>query len=244
MNGVIAPSAAIVITMLGSSASPSDDVTQAIPPAATASSHVEPSHVELQPWQARRAEFHKIVDRLHQGDPLAARDFDAVLTEFDTHVFSRTPIEELEILGVFYIPKQGLDPALLVVVQNLVLGWYDALRFGSESARAEITNNEGFFKKAFALGGPDVASKATKFIEGNPDRVRHLVAQGISIAEKYRETKSYDRHWPTAYGLERFICASGGPCEAPPEMPSAQWDEAWEESKRRVTVYFQPAVPK
>src|SRR4029077_1981200 len=65
-----------------------------------------PAHVEMQPWQVRRATY----------DSLA-----------------RTPIEELEILGDFYIPKEGLDPGLIAVVQFQVLGWYDALRFASES---------------------------------------------------------------------------------------------------------------
>jgi hypothetical protein len=36
---------------------------------------------------------------------------------------------------------------------NASLGWYDALRFGSESGRAEIVNNEGFFKRTLILAG-------------------------------------------------------------------------------------------
>jgi hypothetical protein len=131
-----------------------------------------------------------------------------------------------------------------VVVQNLVLGWYDALRFASESGRAEIINNEGFFKKAFTQGGADVTNRAVKFLEGNPDRVHALIAQGISIAEKYRDTNNYDRHWPTAYGLERFICAQGGTCKEPTELPKEQWDGAWEEAKHRVSTYFESVKPK
>ena len=34
---------------------------------------------------------------------------------------------------------------------NASLGWYDALSFGS--GRAEIVNNEGFFKRTLVLAG-------------------------------------------------------------------------------------------
>ena len=40
---------------------------------------------------------------------------------------------------------------LSLIVMNASLGWYDALSFGP--GRAEIVNNEGFFKRAFVLAG-------------------------------------------------------------------------------------------
>jgi hypothetical protein len=223
------------------SAALADDPPIATPPPIEAPI---PVHVEMQPWQVRRAAYQKIAQRLRHGDFSAGKDFDAVLTEFETRILSRTPIENLEILGDFYIPKEGADPALLVVAENLVLGWYDALRFASESGRAEIINNEGFFKLAFTRAGADATSKAMTFIESNPDRVHELIVQGISIADKFRETNNYDRHWPTAYGLERFICAQGGPCKGPTQLPKERWDEAWEEAKHRVTMYFEYTKPK
>jgi hypothetical protein len=241
MNRLATLTHRVAIAILASSAALGDDARNATPPQITAPI---PVHVEMQPWQVRRAAYQHIAQRLRLGDRSAAKEYDAVLTEFDTRIFSRTPIEEIEILGDFYIPKQGLDPALLVVVQNLVLGWYDALRFASESGRAEIINNEGFFKKAFTQGGADVTNRAVKFLEGNPDRVHALIAQGISIGEKYRDTNNYDRHWPTAYGLERFICAQGGTCKEPTELPKEQWDGAWEEAKHRVSTYFESVKPK
>jgi hypothetical protein len=228
----------VAIALLGSTATLAADAQ----PAALPQTEI-PVHVQLQPWQVRRAAYENLVQRLRHGDFSAGKEYDAVLTEFDTRILSRTPIEELEILGDFYIPKQGLDPALLVVVQNLVLGWYDALRFGSESGRAEIVNNEGFFKKAFTRGGPDVTNKAAQFLKDDPDRVQVLIAQGIAIAEKFRETSNYDRRWPTAYGLERIICAQGGPCQDPTALPKEQWDAAWDQAKQRVRMYFEPAKP-
>ena len=231
----------VAIAILSSSAVSGADTKDAAQPQIGT---IVPIHVELQAWQIRRAVFQALSLRLRKSDFSAAKDYDAVLTEFDTQPFSRTPIETLEILGDYYIPKEGPDPALAVVVQNLVLGWYDALRFASESGRVEIVNNDGFFKKAFVLGGSEVVNRFVKFAADKPERVRALVAQGIAIAEKYRETNTYDRHWPTAYGVERLLCAQGGPCDAPPEMPKEQWSGAWEEAKRRVTLYFQPAPSK
>ena len=200
-------------------------------------------HVDLQPWQQRRKDFIKIIQGLREGNPTAQKDFDAVLTEFEKNPYSRTPMENMEILGVFYVPREGVEAAFSVIVANAVLGWYDGLRFASESGRAEIINNEGFFKKAIVLGGPDVTAKAIKFLEGNTERKTQLLTQGISFAEKFRNVSEYDRQWPTAYGLERIICAQGGACITPKPMPKEQWDKAWEEAKQRVTLYYQPVKP-
>lgn len=196
--------------------------------------------VNLQPWQIRRKEFTKIVQGVREKNPTALKDFDAVLTDFDTRPFGRTPMENMEILGIFYVPKDGVEVAFSVIVANAVLGWYDALRFASESGRAEIINNEGFFKKALVLGGPDITAKAVKFLEGSNERKTQLLTQGISFAEKFRNVSEYDRQWTTAYGLERIICAQGGACRTPSPMPKEQWDKAWEEAKQRVTLYYQP----
>jgi hypothetical protein len=208
--------------------------------AAMASAESVATHVEPQDWQRRRAEFAGIVQGAREGNPIEKRAFDEVLTEFESHPFARTPMENLEIIGVSSLPKQGADPGLALVVGNLVLGWYDALRFGSESGRAEIVNNEDFFKKAFLLAGADIPTKTAKFLQDNPKRAAQLVAQGIGLAEKFRQTATYDRRWPTAYGLERLTCATDqGPCASPASMPKEQWDQAWQDAKRRVVVYFQ-----
>jgi hypothetical protein len=197
--------------------------------------------VPLQPWQKRRADFSKIVQGLRENSPDAKKDFDVVLTEIETRTLNRTPIENMEIFGVFYVPKDGMDPALSVIAMNAVLGWYDALRFASESGRAEIINNEGFFKKPIILGGTDAQKKAVNFLQNNPERVAQLLTQGMSYAEKFRETASYDRLWVTAYGLEKSICGTGGSCEPPRALPKEQWDSAWKEAKQRVTSYYTAA---
>jgi hypothetical protein len=211
--------------------------------ASTTSTQAKPVQVDLQPWQQRRMKFIKTVQGLRKGDPIARKDFDTILTEFETHPFSRTPLENMELLGVFYVPKDGLEKSMSIVIANATLGCYDALRFASESGRAEIINNEGFFKKAFVLGGPDMANKAVQFLQNDPGKVAKSLTQGFSFAERRRDTSDYDHHWPSAYGLERTICAQGGSCVAPQPMPKEQWDKAWEEAKRRVTAYYQVTKP-
>jgi hypothetical protein len=81
-----------------------------------------------------------------------------------------------------------------------------------------------------------------KFLKEHRDRVRPLVEAGVTYADKFRETASYDRQWPTAYGLERILCASGETekCKAPGPLPKDRWDAAWAESKKAVTDYFVP----
>lgn len=227
-----------VCTSMGASA---DDNNGRANSSASVQTKVMP--FSLQPWQQRRMEFSKLVQGVHEGNPTAIKDFDTVLTEFDTKLFSRTPMENMEILGLFYVPKDGADVAFPIVVANSVLGWYDALRYTSESGRAEIFNNEGFFKKAFVLGGPDVTSKAIKFVESNPERAAQQMELGFSFAQKFRDTLSYDHQWPTAYGLERIICAQGGSCVMPPILPKEGWDKAFEEAKQRVALYYHLGKP-
>lgn len=211
--------------------------------ATTTSTQTKPIQVTLQPWQQRRMGFIKTTQDASKGDLVARKDFDAILTEFETHAFSRTPLENMELLGVFYVPKDGIEKSMSVVIANAVLGWYDALRFASESGRDEIFHNEGFFKKALILGGPDSTNKAVQFLQNNPDKIAKSLAQGFAFADKFRETSNYDRHWPSVYGLERVICATGGSCKTPPPMPKDQWDKAWEEAKLRVTTYYQVSKP-
>ncbi|HEY2782351.1 MAG TPA: hypothetical protein VGI90_16330 [Steroidobacteraceae bacterium] len=192
----------------------------------------------LQPWQARRAQLDQTIRAAENGDPTATKQFDQVLTDLEKSPYGRTPIENLEIMGAYYLPNEGVETTLPLIVTNLLLGWYDTLRFASSSGKAEILNNEHFFDKAFVLSNSDVTAKARAFMQSHPEQVAKLLAQGFGYAEKSREIQSYDRHWPTAYGLERIICASGGDCKERPSLPKDQWDTAWLEAKNQVNRYF------
>lgn len=206
--------------------------------AATAGVTQIASKAPLQPWQERRAELDQTLRAAANGDAAGLKQLDQVLTDFEKKPFGRTPIENLEIVGAYYLPNEGAETVLPVIVSNLVLGWYDALRFASSSGRAEIVNNEQFFKKAFVVVNPEVTAKATAFLQAHPEEVAKLVAQGFGYADSNRDIQTYDRHWPTTYGMERMICATGGECKTPDSMPKDQWDAAWLEAKKQVGKYF------
>ena len=201
----------------------------------------EKLQVDLQPWEQWRLVLRKTVQGVLDGDPIALKEYDAVLTEFEARPFSRTPLENLEILSVYYVPKDGFEKCLFAVILNAVLGWYDVLRFASSSGRAEIIDNEGFFNMAFTLGGKD--SEADNFLRNNPDKIAESLVQAFSFAEKLREISDYDRHWPSAYGLEGIISALDGSCKEIPALPKNQWDIAWEEVKQTISAYYQLSKP-
>jgi hypothetical protein len=194
--------------------------------------------VEPQSWQARRGEFARIVNNLNSKDAQVMEAFKAVLTEFEQKPFSRTPMENMEILGVYYVPAEGIEPTLTYIAANAALGWYDALRYGSESGRAEILHNEGFFKLPLVLGGEEFIQQAVKFFVEQPEKTAELVLKGIALADALKDDPRYDHRWPSAYGLERTMCALGADCTPPSALPKAQWADAWEETKARVLRYY------
>ena len=182
---------------------------------------------ELKAWQRRRQESQGIITAglANPGDPSAHRAMDALLSDYETHVLTRTPLENLDLIGRFYLPKDGVEKCLPVVVLNCVLGWYDALRFASESGRAEILNNERLYGRVYFLGGEAAKASVMRFAREHPERVKALVEQGIGFAEKFRNTRNYDGQWPTAFGLGRMIEAMGGSSEQK-FLPESEWDKA------------------
>jgi hypothetical protein len=196
--------------------------------------------VKPQAWQTRRAEFAKEVRGAQVGETAARLALDAALTDFEKHPMSRTPMEVMDIIGVAYAPKDPIDKVVQTTVTYAALGWYDALRFGSESGQAEIVNNEGFFRRAFVLSGNETMQRIIAYLRADHARAARIIEQGLKIAELHRDDILYDRRWPTAYGLERMICAQGGACTPIPEMPRERWDKAWDDVKQRVMAYYGP----
>jgi hypothetical protein len=215
--------------------------THAVDNNATSQSVTVSNTMDKQPWEMRRVQFAKTIQGVRAGDSQAKKDFDNVLTEFDTKPLARTPIENMEILGNYYLPREGVEKVLPVVAMNAMLGWYDALRFASESGRTEIS--QSLFKMAFVVAGPDASSKAVKFFNDQPDLTQKIVEQGIAMANAQRRVVPYDQHWPTAFGLERTICGQGGTCEPVKPLPEDQWDAAWEQAKQRVLAYYHGSKP-
>lgn len=203
--------------------------------------------VEAQGWQTRRAGFARIVNALAEKDPKTIESFKAVLSEFEQQPFTRTPMENMEILGVYYVPAEGIEPTLYLVAANAALGWYDALRFASESGRSEILHNEGFFKLPFMLGGEQYTTMALKFFSEHPDKTAQEVQRGLALAARLKDDPRYDHQWPSAYGLERMLCAMGQECTPPGAIAQSQWDAAWQEAQERVQRYYRinpPATPE
>jgi len=195
--------------------------------------------VEAKAWQERRLESRRIIkDGLaNPADPKAYKALDALLTDYETRILTKTPFENLDLVGLFYMPRDGVAECLPIVVQNCVLGWYDALRFASESGRAEIVNNERLFGMVYLLGGSAVKADVVKLTKEHPDIVKAKVQLGLELAEKFRNTENYDRQWPSAYGLERMINSMGGNSVQSP-LQRKDWDKAWEEAKVKVSAYY------
>jgi hypothetical protein len=198
-----------------------------------------------QAWQIRQANLIKIIKGVEAKDPASIKTFGEVLTNFEKQPVALTPMENMLILGVFYVPKEGAEKALPLIVMNAVLGWYDALRFGSESGRAEIKAQK-FFIEPFLFGTSgntqENAKKYLQSLQSDRQKTAEAIQSGLAFAEKERDISSYDHHWPTAFGLEATVCAQGGSCSPIPELPHDQWDNAWQQAKDQIGAYYQPAT--
>jgi hypothetical protein len=126
-----------------------------IGPRALAQSTPTPAQhpIQLEAWQTRRLQRLKVIKEglVPNAASTSSKAFDQMLTDFETHPFAQTPIENMDLLGLFYAPKDGIAKALPVIVMNAALGWYDALRFGSPSGQAEIVNNEMFSSECWCF---------------------------------------------------------------------------------------------
>jgi hypothetical protein len=161
-----------------------------------------------------------------------------MLTNFEKHPLAQTPIENMDLIGLFYAPKDGIARTLPLIVMNATLGWYDSLRYGSPSGQAEIVNNEMFFKRAFVLAGKERLNEYLEFAKSHRDEIRTDIDQGLALAERFKNSDEYDHKWPAAYGLERSICTLGGECPPPVEAQQNQWNALWDQAKLRVETYY------
>lgn len=202
----------------------------------SASPAAQAVEIAPQPWQVRRAEYAKTLQGVAKHDPGSLKTFDDILTEFDAAKMTRTPLENMDILGTYYVPREGVEKNLPVIAMMATLGWYDTLRFASESGKAEIS--QSLFKIPLALAGPAATAQAVKLFNEDPAQTERSVTQGIGFAAKVRNKVNYDQQWPTAFGLERMICAQGGACDKISPLPASEWDAAWAEAEKRVRAYY------
>jgi hypothetical protein len=182
----------------------------------------------LSPMEARRVHFNLTMAKVRAGDPAGRQDLDAILWEFKSRPFGRTPLETLELLGFHFLPKEGVEKTLPRIVTATAIGWYDASRFASAKRRDELANVESFFTKVFLVASESVKRDVKAFFRENPARAKQLIAQGFTAAEALRHDARLDHRW-----LEP---AEGEPTRlgAGYELPRQQWAGAWEETKKAV----------
>lgn len=198
-------------------------------------------------WQKRREQTIEVLLTLQDANAGKSRidearqKFDAILTQYEKDAFSLTPMEAMDLFQVYYVPNEAgrMELLLKLVAIQTTLGWYDALRFADESGRAEIVNNEAFFKRALMVRKDEFI----EFLQKEPAKAAGAVSSAIEIARRASQTESmvhYDVRWPASYGLMRMQCGLEGAksCTRPKEMPRKDWPAAFDEAAARVTQYY------
>lgn len=201
-------------------------------------------HAPHDAWQVRSLETQKIIEVIR--DPKATeaqhakafKEFDARLTAAEKGEL--TPIETMELFGLFYIPKDlkskspNMALNLQLIATQATLGWYDALRFADASGRAEIVNNDAFFTLPFDQN----IRVFVQFMEEHPKESAAAVQKGIQYARDKIKANGvlYDQHWPASYGLLRMQCGlkHAKTCETPKPQPSSEWPALFDKAAERV----------
>lgn len=202
--------------------------------------------VKPQPWQVKRAEFLMIVSAVLSSkgkDAQAQAKLNAFLAKLKQNPLSITPMEAMDVYGVHFVPREGateMKLLLMMISSYATLGWYDTLRYASPSGRAEILGNEKFLSRPFVLSGTKGRTYLKDYLDANPEEAHLAVLDGTRIARRVRNRERRDQDWPTAYGLERMMCAMNGKsdCPKPQALPKEKWDDAFEEAVAKVEKYY------
>lgn len=185
-----------------------------------------------QEWQVRRAEFSDAVAAAKSAgaDSPAQKTVERIATEFRRHPNRRTPLEAMDILGLYVVSKEGVRATMPAIVREAVLGWYDLCQWASESGKAEIINQERFLARALYLaGGKSVGDEWAAYIRSDPPGAEKLIEDGIRDAAQPGMTdEGYDHHWPSAYG------------SGPPAAPRMNHDDALAAAIHRIRAYYLP----
>jgi hypothetical protein len=182
-------------------------------------------------WQARRAQATKILLALktNPSDKTAAKELNAVLNDFEKNPTERTPLEILDLLGTFYLPKEGIEKGMIIVTEQVTLGWYDSLRWATKSGKAEILNTERLFTNALQIAGKKVTNDWLAIVKNKPEKAKEIVEKGIAMADRVRNLQpGYDHQWPTAYGTDHSSTPKQNLTDA----------EAWPLAVKKVTDFY------
>ncbi|TDP71417.1 hypothetical protein [Roseateles toxinivorans] len=228
--------------LLGSpiQAQQSAPTNNAAPPAA------ETAAAGLQPWQIRRERFSQITKALQTGNDTEARsNFARIIRDYESRPFQLTPLESMDLLGSVFVPQAGLEKLMPLVVAQAALGLYDAKRFASPGAMADLLQGEKFLERAFILAGPQQAAKSRNFLIDKSEVAARLVQQGLKLAETEARYPEYDVKWVTALGKGLDFCPAGTTCPPHEAAKQEDWPRLWAEVREEITRYYkiEPAKP-
>ncbi|GBG14816.1 ATP-dependent Clp protease ATP-binding subunit ClpX [Novimethylophilus kurashikiensis] len=194
------------------------------------------SPYRLQSWEQRRLRTREQMTGVLAHDAAAGTAFDKTLTASER--WQLTPMETMELLGAFYMPREGIESGLPVILTAAMLGWYDALRYGSASGRDEIQTNAKFFLLPFSTSGKTGVEQLIAYLKDHPDQAKKSAILAESMFVKLKDGLTYDHRWPTAYGMERFQCGMTLDCKIPSPLPRDKWPEAEAAAKAFVFKYY------
>lgn len=201
--------------------------------------------VKKQDWQTRRLEYINALKRYSkdQNDKEAWNTIDKSLSNYEKQPWSITPMEAMDLFQTFYMPKEGIK-AMNMLVAEAILGYRDVLQWASKSGRSEIFWNEQFLTRALTNGGKTnkTMSEWLALVKDKPEEAKKIVADGVKFAKTINSFNgsSYDRKWPTAYGLERMINAMDGKQDTLKETPNMPDDKAMDEAVTKISAYYLP----
>ncbi len=200
--------------------------------------------VKKQEWQVRRMEYLSAIKRLaaNGSDKEALAIVDKTLTEYEKTPWSKTPMEAMDLLQTFYVPREGLK-GMNMLVAEAILGYKDTLQWASPSGKSEILWNEQFLTRALTNWGKDKKrmDEWLKLVEDKPEEAKKIVADGVKFAKLINGFKGgYDRKWSTAYGLERMTAALENKPDKLKETPNMSDDEAINEAITKISAYYLP----
>lgn len=187
--------------------------------------------VELQQWEKRRLAFSDLTRRLRQNDGLARKEFEMIVRRFETAPFDLTPLEAMDVIGSVFVPQVGVEKMLPLISAQAALGLFDAYRFGSADAQAQLLRGERFLPRPLTIAGPDQTAKSRQFLKDNRQLAAALVRQGISLADNERLSPAYDARWITAFDRDSKVAVQAAPRE--------EWPAIWARVVKEVTDYYQ-----